>query len=163
MNKRTLRISPSISWYLRLDVLNYLKHSSFGIRANVLGEQKYWKKYIEVNPVTHWHHQTVTFFFCDAFPGFYCSLFQLLFVSGVFPFNLLYRRWNACSIGSGDWLGPSKTFNFFSLMKSFAVLAVCFAALSCCMMNFLPISLNNNLSINWQTECICRLLNSSCC
>lgn len=33
----------------------------------------------------------------------------------IFPFVLLFRRWNACSDGvrSGDWLGQSKTFFSF--------------------------------------------------
>ena len=68
----------------------------------------------------------------------FCCLFR-----GVFPFNLL-RRWNAYSIGlrSGDGLRQSKTFHFFTLMKSFVVLAVCIGSLSCCMMKCLPKSLD---------------------
>ena len=31
----------------------------------------------------HWNHQTVAFFSCDAFPGCFCSLFQLF--QGFFP------------------------------------------------------------------------------
>ena len=30
--RRELKISPFISWFLNLDVLNYLVHSTFGIR-----------------------------------------------------------------------------------------------------------------------------------
>ena len=64
-----------------------------------------------------------------------CCLFR-----GVFPLPISSSGGDG--LRSGIWLGQSKTFHFFSLMKSFVVLAVCFVALSCYMMNFLPISLD---------------------
>ena len=99
-----------------------------------------------IEPATHWHHQTVTFFFL-------LGCFSRLGGGGGVPFNLLFRRWNACSVGlrSGDWLGQSQTFHFFfSLMKPFVVLCHC---LLYCTMKFLPVSWDAFLRTFWRTEC----------
>lgn len=42
-----------------------------------IGEQKERNKYIK--PVTHLHHPTAAFSFCEAFPDLYCSLFQFCY------------------------------------------------------------------------------------
>ena len=84
-------------------------------------------------------------------------------IRGVSPLSLLFRRWNACTIGlrSGYWLGQSKTFHFFPLIKSFVLLAVCFGSLSCCMINS-SLLVWMHFSINWQTKCFCTPWNSFC-
>ena len=76
-------------------------------------------------------------------------------------FLAIVNQINAIGLRSGDLLGQSKTFYFFSLVEVFfcCVGSVLWVIGSLCMMKFIPIS----FSISWQTECFCRLLNSSCC
>lgn len=90
-------------------------------------------------------------FFCDAFPGFYNSLFQLLlffkFLSSV---SSSVAEMHA-QVGYG-----LLSFSWWSLLLS----------LSCCMMNPLPIRnawLDAFLCECLQTECFCTFLNSFCC
>ncbi len=61
----------------------------------------------------------------------------------VSAFTLLFSRWNSCSIGfeAGDWLGQSKTFQFFAFIKSLTELAGCFGSLSWCNMKHFPMNL----------------------
>ncbi len=61
----------------------------------------------------------------------------------VSAFTLLFSWWNSCSIRfkSGDWLGQSKTFHFFALIKSLTELAGCFKSLSWCNMKHFPMNL----------------------
>ena len=91
--------------------------------------------------------------FVMLFQAFTAAPFTCLFQGG-FPFNIFLRRWNACSIGlsSGDWLGQSKPFHFFSLMKSFVVLALLF--LSHCLATWWSSSqlVWTHFSVSWQTE-----------
>ncbi len=54
----------------------------------------------------------------------------------VSAFTLLFSGWNSCSIRfkSGSWLGQSKTFHVFALIKSLTELEGCFGSLFWCNM-----------------------------
>ncbi len=54
-----------------------------------------------------------------------------VFLSSVFVFS----NWKVCSIiglGSGDWLGHWRIFNFFAFKKSWVAFAICLGSLSIC-------------------------------
>ncbi len=70
-------------------------------------------------------------------------LSQPLMRPAVSAFTLLFSWLNACSIRfkSGDWLGRSKTFHFFALLKSLTELAGCVGSLFWCNKKHFPMTL----------------------
>lgn len=96
---RQIRISVSrVSWYVHLDVLNTSEYERLVADHPTLGGQKYRNKlgvtfalyqlilykcsFACIKPATHWHRQTVAFFFCDTF----------LRLVPQYAFHLLVRR-----------------------------------------------------------------------
>ena len=116
---------------------------------------------LQGNPLTstkQLHSYFVMLFLAFTAAPFGCYLFR-----GSFHFSLLQEvkcMLNWVKAWWLNWLKWSQTFHFLSLIKFSVVLAVCFESLSCCMMKFLPISLDVFFH---KQNVFCRLLNSSCC
>ncbi len=69
---------------------------------------------------------------CQVFTA--STLSCCMFV-GLSVFSLVFSNWKVCSIiglGSGDWLGHWRIFNFFAFKKSWVAFAICLGSLSIC-------------------------------